>query len=831
MGSQCITYAQRRTCAPLSIALLILLSFLHATKSSAQSTTSSTSALAVPLILPSAIVFDATGNLYLADASGNVIREVDTLGHIVTIAGNGTQGFFGDNGPATAAGLDSPEGLALDTSGDLYIADTHNHRVRRLSLATGMITTVGGTGTAGYSGDGASATAAQLDQPTALALDAGNNLYFADTGNHRIRRVDATTGIITTVAGNGIQGYSGDNGPAANAAIDSPTGVAVAANSLYLADTHNQRIRRLDLMTGMITTIAGSGSLGCSGDTALANSAALALPHGLTVDPSGNIYIADAGNHRIRRIDAVTGVISTVAGNGTQTFSGDNGPAISASLDTPRAVTLSASNLVTLADTGNQRIRQLDAAPAPATEIHTIAGLGVTVPGALTLNAPSVIAYGTGQVLAVLSTSSPATGNVAFLDAGNAFSTLGAEPLVANTASFATDTLPAGTYNVTATYAGDQTHLSAESSAIAFRIAPQPLSVSVASIDLNYGQSIPSLTGNLIGVLPQDAGNVSVSFSTAAFTLSPAGTYPITASLGGSAAGNYVVAAIPATITIYPASTSTSISNLVATATAGSALTLITQVGSSAAAAPIGTITLLDGATPIATVALSATGIATFSNVSLSAGVHSLTALYSGSTNFSSSSSAPQQITITAGSSVAQPTASGDFTLAATGASTQTILSGTSANFTFAIQPQGSISSPVTLGATGLPNLATASFNPSTIPPGATANNFVLTIATPETVASTHVPSPMWALCFLPIVGLGLRRCRRTLPAKLLGIALFSMVLFAANGCGDRVNTASAAAVAGSQSYTITVTGTATTSAGTLLQHSTKVTLILQPAS
>jgi len=838
MDSQSLTDPQRHTCAALRIAAMILLCLLSASRCNAQV---GISALAAPLILPSAIVFDSAGNLYVADTADHVVRRIDITGQISTVAGSGVQGFSGDNGPATSAALDSPQGLALDAGSTLYIADTHNQRIRKVNLTSGTITTLAGNGIPGYSGDSAPAIAAQLSLPTALAVDASENVFFADTGNNRIRRIDAATGVITSVAGNGTQGFSGDHGPAVEAAIDSPTGLAIASGSLYLADTRNQRIRRLDLTTGMLSTIAGTGVSGFAGDSGLAAKAAMMLPRGLAVDAVGDIYFADMENHRIRRIDAVSGVISTVAGDGIQSFLGDNGPAISAALNSPRSVALSASSLVTLADTGNQRIRQLDAAPAPGTEIHTIAGLGVTSPGALTLNAPSVVTYGTGEVIATFSTSSAATGSIAFLNTANGVSTsMGTAPLIANTATLSTSNLPAGMYSLTAAYTGDQTHLAAQSAALGLRIDPQPLTISFAPLSISYGQSIPALSGTIAGVLPQDAGNVSVSFNTVAFSSSPAGVYPVTGSLSGPAAGNYVLPAIAATITISPASTFTSLSGLVATAAAGSALTVVTQVaniaaGSTVASAPAGAMTLLDGTTPLATVVISASGSAIFSNISLSPGTHTLEAFYNGSANFAPSISSMQQIVITGGNagppSTSPSGSSADFTLAVGGASTQTILPGGSASFTFTIQPQGSMSSPITLAAAGLPSLATASFNPPVVPPGAAADTFALTIATPNAVASVRFLRPLLAIPVIPLLCLVLRPRHGGLPAKLLGLSLLSIGLFAASGCGNRVNTGSAAAIAASQSYTITVTGTATTSTGSILQHSTNVTLIVQPAS
>jgi sugar lactone lactonase YvrE len=742
MGTQSTTHPHRSKHASLRFALFLLLSAaLPLARAQAQA-----SALTVPLILPSAIVFDASGNLYLAETANHLIRKVDTTGHITTIAGIGTQGFSGDNGPAISATLDSPQGLVLDSTNNLYLADTHNHRIRKLNLTTGTISTIAGTGTPGFSGDSISATSAQLNLPTALALDANQNLYIADTANHRIRRIDAATGIITTIVGNGTQGFSGDTGLATSANIDSPTGIALDnANNLYLADTHNHRIRRIDAATGIITTIAGTGTPGFSGDTADATSATLAFPHGLTLDANGNLYLADTANHRIRRIDSTTGIITTTAGDGTQTFAGDGSPAITASLDTPRATALSPNALVTLADTGNQRIRQLTAAPAPATTIQTIAGLGITASGTLTLTAPSVITYGTGQITATLATATPATGSITFFDTtSTGTATLNTLTLTSNTASLSIATLPAGLYTLTATYSGDQTHPSAQT------------------------QAFP--------------------------------------------------------LTINPAPTVVTLSNLVATATTGSAITLSVHVASTTTGTPVGTITLLDNGNPLSTSPISPTGDAVFTIPSITQGNHSFTALYNGGPNFASATSTPQLVT------VSPPPTNPDFTVTPTGTTTQTIVSGSSATYTFSIQLQATMSSPVTLAATGLPSLATASFNPPTVPPGSTTNTFTLTIATPNTTAQNSSPRhhPIkWALLLIPIATLTLRPRHRSIATKLLTLTLLSLTLLLSNGCGDRISTADALTLS-AKPYTITVTGTATTPTGTLLQHSTTVTLLLE---
>jgi hypothetical protein len=825
MGTQSTTHPPRSLHAPLRIALLLLLSLASPRLAAAQ-----TSSLTVPLILPSAIVFDAAGNLYLAETGNHVIRKIDLTGNITTIAGTGTQGFSGDAGPATSATLDSPQGLALDTvdnASNLYIADTHNHRIRRLNLITGIITAIAGGATPGFSGDNALATSAQLNLPTALALDAAGNLYLADTGNHRIRKITAATGIITTIAGTGTQGFSGDSGLATSAAIDSPTGLVLdAQNNLYLADTHNHCIRKITAATGIITTIAGTGAPGFSGDTAIATTANLALPHGLTIDANGNLYLADTANHRIRRIDATTGIITTAAGDGTQAFSGDGGPAIAASLNGPRNPAVSPSTLITLSDTGNQRIRQLTATPAPATTIQTIAGIGVTAPGALTLTAPSVMVYGAGQLTATIASPTPASGSITFFDtASGTTTTLGTAALANNIATLPTTALPAGLHNLTATYTGDHTHNAAQSSTFALTITPQQLTASIAPITLLYGQPIPGISGALTGVLPQDATNLSAAFTTTATALSPTGPYPITASLTGPAAGNYAIASPVATLTINPAPTLITLNNIVAAPASGSSITLTVHVASSTTANTLsGNVTLLDGGNPLFTTPLSPTGDAVFTIPSITGGSHSFTAFYSGSINFTSSTSSPQLITVGTG-----PTTNPDFTLGPTGATTQTIPSGSSASYNFTVQFQGNMSSPIALAATGLPNLAKASFNPPTLPPGSTSNAFTLTIATPNAAAlesRPNHPSIPWAL-LLPIAALALRPRSYRATAKLFTLAFLSLTLLLATGCGDRISTANSLALS-AKSYTITVTGTSTTSTGSILQHSTTVTLLLE---
>ncbi len=335
-------------------------------------------AIHAALYTPGGVAIDAAGDIFIADTNNNRIREVNhATGVITTVAGDGTNGFSGDGGLATAAELGDPAGIAVDAAGDLFIADSDNDRIREVNHATGIITTIAGGGapTNGV-GDGGPATAASLLTPTGLAVDAaGDLLFIADKFDDRIREVNLATGVITTVAGNGTGGFSGDGGPATAAELLDPSGVALdsAGNNLYIADTDNERVRKVDLTTGVISTVAGNGNFDFGGDGGPATSGELASPSGVAVDSAGNLYIADTNNFRIREVAQATGVITTVVGSGKFGPEGDGGPATSASLSDPMDVVVDAGNLI-IADTDNDRVREVAAgtlsaltglAPAP----------------------------------------------------------------------------------------------------------------------------------------------------------------------------------------------------------------------------------------------------------------------------------------------------------------------------------------------------------------------------------------------------------------------------------------------------------------------------------
>jgi uncharacterized protein (TIGR03437 family) len=297
-------------------------------------------------------------------------------GIISNFAGTGTAGSSGDGNAATGAQLSGPQGLAADSAGNLYIADTQNHRVRK--VANGIISTVAGSGTAGFGGDGSAATSAQLNAPFGVAVDAAGNLYIAEFGNNRVRKV-ATNGNIGTLAGNGVSGFSGDNGQATSAQLNGPQGVAVdSAGNVYIADTANNRVRMV-APNGVITTVAGTGAAGVSGDGGLAVNALVGNPVALATDSVGNVYIAD-GSARVRKLFP-SGIITTIAGAGTRGYSGDGGAATSAKLNGPSAVAVNGGGSVWVADTLNNAVRLLQFAGSGTT-------IGAVTSGASNLSGP-----------------------------------------------------------------------------------------------------------------------------------------------------------------------------------------------------------------------------------------------------------------------------------------------------------------------------------------------------------------------------------------------------------------------------------------------------------
>ena len=316
-------------------------------------------ATAALLGTPSCVVVDAAGNVFAADSANHVVRRVSAVGTITTVAGTGTAGYAGDNGAATAAQLNRPNGCALDGAGNLYIADTGNNVVRRVANATGLITTVAGTGSAGFTGEGAPPILAELNQPYGVALDAAGNLYISDTKNQRVRKVNFTANTIVTLAGNGTFGYSGDGGSATAGELYNPEGLMVtSAGDIIVAEEANSVVRKISVATGNLSTLAGSAKYGLAGNGSAALNALLQGPTSVAMDTAGNLYISDAGNNEIRRVDT-KGTIVAVVGNGSSGYGGDGKAANDASMTRPRGVAVSAAGIMYIADTGNFVVRKV----------------------------------------------------------------------------------------------------------------------------------------------------------------------------------------------------------------------------------------------------------------------------------------------------------------------------------------------------------------------------------------------------------------------------------------------------------------------------------------
>jgi len=311
---------------------------------------------------PLAVAVDRSGNLFIADTGNNLIREVDAAGRVSTVAGNGRAKYSGDHGPATAASLNHPGGIAVDASGNLYINDENNFVVRKINKSQ-VITTVVGTGKSGYSGDGGPATKAQIAGALGITVDASGNLYIADTGNCVIRKVNKK-GIISTVVGDGAAAYFGDGGPAKLASLRYPTDVALdAAGNLYIADYFSGAVRKVDRFQ-FISTVAGTGAQDYSGDTLRARTASLHGPVRVALDSAGNLYIETDGDGRIRQINSQD-IINTVAGNGSYGDGGDQGPATKASFKAPYGMAIDSRDTLYVADTGNNRVRMVRRVNSP----------------------------------------------------------------------------------------------------------------------------------------------------------------------------------------------------------------------------------------------------------------------------------------------------------------------------------------------------------------------------------------------------------------------------------------------------------------------------------
>jgi len=310
---------------------------------------------------PFDVVFDGAGNLYFSDTFNHRIRRVDARSSVITtVAGTGEGGYGGDDGPATRASLNEPYGIAIDRAGNIFIADRLNRRVRRVDAASGVIITLAGTGEAAYSGDGGAALRAGLAEPNGLAFDAAQrHLYITDVADHRVRVVDLAAATIATFAGTGKAEHSGDGGPAREAGVFGARAVKLGADrTVYILERQGSSLRAVDPAAGIITTVAGTGARGYGGDGGPALAAVFDAPKEMAIDRDGSILIVDTENHAIRRFDRRTGIVTAVAG-GQKGGGGDGGPALAAGLDRPHGAVVGPDGAIYIGDTNNHRIRKV----------------------------------------------------------------------------------------------------------------------------------------------------------------------------------------------------------------------------------------------------------------------------------------------------------------------------------------------------------------------------------------------------------------------------------------------------------------------------------------
>jgi hypothetical protein len=308
---------------------------------------------------PFGVEFAADGSLYICEVRNHRLWKMSGKGELTLVAGNGTKGYSGDGGSATKAQLNEPYEVRFDSAGNILFVEMQNHLVRKVDAKTGTISTVAGTGEKGFGGDGGPATKAKLSTPHSIALDTEDNIYIADIANHRIRKVDAKTGIITTIAGNGEKQQPVDGQTAVGKPMIGPRALFITGDTLWIALREGHSVWKMSLNTGMLNHVAGTGKKGFTGDGGPAKDATFDGPKGIAIGPDLAIYVVDTENHTIRKIDGKSGIITTIAGMGPKHKggTGDGGPATQATMDRPHGVCVGPDGAVVIGDTLNHRVR------------------------------------------------------------------------------------------------------------------------------------------------------------------------------------------------------------------------------------------------------------------------------------------------------------------------------------------------------------------------------------------------------------------------------------------------------------------------------------------
>jgi hypothetical protein len=583
---------------------------------------------------PFGTALDSIGNVYISDQRNNIIRKLAvSTGIITTLAGTETAGYSGDGGPAADALLNHPGALSVDQSGNVYFADMGNNCVRKIAAFTDVISTVAGTCTvAGYSGDGGVATAAVMNRPVDVLVDSAENLYVSDYGNSCIRKVAAGTKTISTIAGRcSVSGFSGDGGNATDALMSPATSIALDnSGNLYIADTFNNRIRKVDAARANISTFMGTGSTGFNGDGGPASSAMLNAPSGLSFDGMGNLYIADQGNNVIRMVDPAGLVVSTVAGRGAAGLTGDGGPATAALLNGPTGLTVSPSGTIYIADQGNNVVRMVGPSgvlafpsqPMGTTSVPQTVTIANRGSQPLTFSAGPIttgdFSIGKGNTCGITTLAAGAKCTVAVVFSPTAAGSR------SGTVQFKDNGVPsAQTLVVTGSAVASSSWITLASS-----INPSTYGTLVTFTASVVQGATGTVTFKDDGVTIGTGTIVGgvASFSTSSLTT---GTHPIAATYGGDS--NYSGSTSSAlTYSVDKAPSEISVESSENPSTYGNGVTITVMVNPKAT----GTVTFTDGAVVLGTATLNSSGRGMISISTLAAGSHSIVATYSGDKNY-----------------------------------------------------------------------------------------------------------------------------------------------------------------------------------------------------
>jgi hypothetical protein len=677
------------------------------------------------IFLPQGVVTDGAGNIYLSDTSNNRVRRVDAQTQVITtIAGTGTAGFSGDGGLATSAMVNAPSGMAMDGAGNLYFADSVNNIIRRIDAVSGMITTVAGTPqTHGYSGDGGAATSARLSMPEGVAFDAAGDLIIADTGNNVIRKVNASNGVITTIAGQGRAGYNGDGILATAAYLNQPWGIAYSPSGLlYIADFSNNRVRFVD-GAGTIHTAVGSTTAGYTGDGDSATTALLDNPACVAFDPAGDFFICDAANNRVRIVTVGNGQINTVAGNGLGLYGGDGAQSNLASLHGPYAIYLDGAGNLFIADTINMRIREVTA-DLLAFNYPTMRVGKISSPKLTTLENEGNDSLDVTSYVFNQSALDPATTNCVMnvAELTGTGCTLGVEfaPMFVGQGIVGTLTVNNTAPNTLPVIQVSGDVLSVNPTSMSLTTSGSP---SLIGSPVTFTAAVSSSNTALTGTVAffdgptQISPNIAISNNGASFTATglTLGSHNITATYSGdtqdaAATSAVLVQVVKQAATLLLAATP---SQATVTNTVTLMLTATAPTGT-----PTGTITFYDGTTAIGSANLNTGGVATIPVSTLSAGSHSLTGQYPGdASNMAGTSNVfteviNQATTTTTLATSASPVSVGTtvtFTATVTGSSTDA----PTGNVTFTADGTNVLGTS-TLNTGGIAPLPTAALTPGT---------------------------------------------------------------------------------------------------------------------